>query len=676
MRPHAIERIGEGSERLGLVVSARHAGQRTDATGRVDLAHRWDNAGMSRSSPLRRQLLQGAAPERRRALEVVILGVRLLVGLVVVAFYAVDPGRRPALTGGAIGAYLAVSAVAALVVRRPRSLGALQALGGVVAAADLALVVVVAFDDLDVVEQGTYVAGLLVVAEAAIRWAVPGAMVAASALAVATSAWLVARADELGTGVDAQVIGFRVVVILVIGLLLGILVRLLDDARRLVARRLREAEFVNRFALEAPRLELDDAVWFLAESLHDQLGFERVAVLFHDAEHDHLHPAANAGFRPEVEELTRALPPDTGFSVADAAGIVSRCFRTRVPQLATDVEDDPDYIAVDPEVRSELAVPLRAGGRMLGVLVVSATRRRAFGARDARLLEVVAGELAQILENARLVELQRATIDELERLSALKDDFIAITSHELRTPLTSLRGFARALELRRAEMTPEQQDEAIQVIARQVERLRTLVEDLLAASMVDSGRQAPQLRPVALERVVDDVLAELGRANPGRALERDLPSDLPAVRADPSFARRVVTNLVANALQYSADDAPVRVAARAGDGAVRVEVVDQGPGIPEEDLPRLFDRFVRLRSQRTRSRGSGLGLYIVRGLVESMDGDVGVESEHGRGSTFWFRLPRSPEAAEDGDGGAAEGAGDERIDGRADAADDGAAERV
>ncbi len=584
-------------------------------------------------------LLRGSESERRRAVEILVSIVRWCVVVFAAVLVVIDPGGTRWLTAGALALLASTNLVATVVVRRPRSLDTIQVVGVMVVVADLAVVTLAMFDDVGSVERATYLAGILVVFEAAVRWALPGSVLAASTMASAVGAWLAYRADRLGLALDVDALVFRVGMLLLVGLVLGLLVSLLDSARGLVVERLREAEVVSQFALEAPRHTLDDAVWLLAEMLHSDLEFDRVAILFYDEPSGRLHPVANAGFSAAVAELTRSMPPELGFPVAERAGVVSRCFATGRAQIVADVTRDPDYISVDNAVASELAVPLRAGGRRLGALVVSATTKDAFSERDAHLLEIVAGELAQILENARLAEVQRDTIGELERLSRLKDDFIAITSHELRTPLTSLRGFARALEARRRDMTPDQQDEAAQVIARQVERLGGLVEDLLTASLVDSGRHVPTLEEIELAPLAVDVVTDTAATHPDRDVVLDLPNTLPTVRADESFVRRVLVNLVANALRYSRAGTPVTVRAEVANSDVRVAIVDQGPGIPESQIPLLFDRFVRLRSHETETHGTGLGLFIVRGLVESMGGSVSVDSMPGQGSCFAFTVP-------------------------------------
>ncbi len=588
-------------------------------------------------------LVRGTELERLRAVETIVVWSRWAVAVLAIIFSALDPVRLLWFDWLPAALLVGTNLVATIVVRRPRSASTLQTLGLFGVASDLAIVTLFMFGDVQALERGIYLAGILVIMEAAVRWVLPGAVVTAAAMSASLASWMAYRAARFDVKFEASTLMYRVVVLMAIGMIVGFLVALLERARRQIAERLRESEFVNRFALEAPRIPLDETGWLLAGMLHDDLGFERVGVLFHESSSNRLHPAANAGFDVAIAEITRAISPEMGFSVDEQAGIVSRCFTSGRSRIVPDVAKDPDYIGIDESVRSELCVLLRAGGRRLGVLVVSSTHLNAFDERDARLLEAVAGELAQIIENARLVDMQRETITELESLSALKDDFIAITSHELRTPLTSLRGFARALEDRWREMTDEQQDEAARIISRQVDRLGSLVEDLLTASLLDSGRHNPSLQSVDLDEVVAEVVAEMESAHTDRELQVEIDPGLAPIDADRSFVRRILVNLIDNAIRYSPEGEPVAVRVQAVDDMVRVEVADHGVGIDESDIPLLFNRFIRIRAQPG-SHGTGLGLYIVRGLVKSMGGTVTVTSRGGEGSCFAFTVPLASDA--------------------------------
>jgi signal transduction histidine kinase len=208
-------------------------------------------------------------------------------------------------------------------------------------------------------------------------------------------------------------------------------------------------------------------------------------------------------------------------------------------------------------------------------------------------------------------------------------------SHELRTPITSIRG---AVAASRRPVDPSQRTELLDVIERQTARLQTMVEEILTSARLEQAENAPLLRRVDLAALVR--LAALDSQVAGRPVEVEAP---PAceVRADPEAVRRIVGNLIENAHKYGAS--PVRVQVQPSEDHVVLSVIDSGPGVPPEDRERIFERFYRRDPNGTRP-GMGLGLAIVRGLVESSGGSVWVEEAPGGGAAFRVALrTRAPE---------------------------------
>jgi len=223
----------------------------------------------------------------------------------------------------------------------------------------------------------------------------------------------------------------------------------------------------------------------------------------------------------------------------------------------------------------------------------------------------------------------------------LKDDFVATASHELRTPLAAIYGAAKTLE-RPEPLDPGGADELISIITTESERLARVIDDILYASHLDSGRlrlATESIDPaVFAQEVVDSMQRqELG----GVTLAFEPPAgELPGVDVDPSKLRRVLQNLLENAIKYSPDGGPVVVRVDVENDRVRLTVRDEGLGIPRPEQERIFEKFYRADPQLARGvGGSGLGLYICRELVQRMGGEIGVESEPGRGSTFTVELP-------------------------------------
>jgi signal transduction histidine kinase len=248
-----------------------------------------------------------------------------------------------------------------------------------------------------------------------------------------------------------------------------------------------------------------------------------------------------------------------------------------------------------------------------------------------------------------IVAYQRSLVSAMRRqreLDELKNEFIAVISHELRTPLTSVYGSAVTLEER--SMDDETRGRLIGIIRRESARLTKLVDNVLWASRLDAQRTNRHEEPcdgAGLVREVAATAAEIAPDNISVVVTTDVA--LPRITADPEELRRVLANLVDNAVKYSPEGGTIEVAARASDGVVRFSVTDEGIGIPEEERDRVFERFVRLDPQMRRGiSGTGLGLHICQELAQQMGGRLWITGNAGRGSTFVFELPATTEGEE------------------------------
>jgi PAS domain S-box-containing protein len=220
----------------------------------------------------------------------------------------------------------------------------------------------------------------------------------------------------------------------------------------------------------------------------------------------------------------------------------------------------------------------------------------------------------------------------------MKSDFVSTVSHELRTPLTSIYGFAETLLRRDIGFSDDERETFLGYIASEAERLTGIVDALLNVARLDSGTLQVELVPTDIGELLEEAVSE-GSApalTNGHRFVIDLDDDVPAVRADPDKLRQVVGQLVENAVKYSPAGAVVRVEARTRPDSVEVTVVDEGSGIPDSELGRIFDKFYRATETQT---GTGLGLFIAQGLVSAMGGRIWVRSEEGGGSRFTFALP-------------------------------------
>lgn len=227
-----------------------------------------------------------------------------------------------------------------------------------------------------------------------------------------------------------------------------------------------------------------------------------------------------------------------------------------------------------------------------------------------------------------------------ERTHELRE-FVAMVAHDLRNPLTVIGGYGEVLEEELAPNASQRQRQAVQTITKNTGHMIDLTEDLLQVSRLTSGSIEFEMEPVPLQLVIEDVCTsfEPRLAKKRLGLKVELPAELPIVLGDPSHLARVLSNLVANACNYTPSGAII-VGAQPVNGSVQVSVSDTGIGISSEDQKRLFTHFFRGEHEIVRSnKGSGLGLLIARSIVEAHGGEIWVESEIDKGSTFYFTLP-------------------------------------
>ena len=227
------------------------------------------------------------------------------------------------------------------------------------------------------------------------------------------------------------------------------------------------------------------------------------------------------------------------------------------------------------------------------------------------------------------------------RLEDLRAQFVATISHELRTPLASLHGAALTLLEREGDLSPETRHTLLDMIAAQAKRLADLVEEILVTGQLDSGSLSVVTEPFDPEELVWTAAAAARlRVGEDTRIDVSLPALLPPVAGDPERTRQVLTNLVDNAIKYSPDGGRIELGIEVDDTHARFTVRDEGLGIPLGEQKRIFEKFYRLDPDHQRGiGGSGLGLYICRELVRSMDGRIWVDSDPGQGATFAFELP-------------------------------------
>lgn len=316
---------------------------------------------------------------------------------------------------------------------------------------------------------------------------------------------------------------------------------------------------------------------------------------------------------------------------------------------------------LNPALREMLLLPADAVGKPLLDVVRNAELRDLFAAAarddEPTVQEVDIGNIKPRRLLARIARMPGAArqvvavfvdVTEVRRLESMRRDFVANVSHELRTPVTAIRSAAETL-VDGAVKDPQAADAFVGIIDRNAQRLQSLVEDLLDLSRIEArgfrlSFEAIELKPI-FSQVVGLFRERASKKNV--AIEERVVGELPRVRADRRALEHVLTNLIDNAVKYCGTGTYVRLSVAVSTDAVTVSVADNGPGIDERHLPRVFERFYRVDAGRSREvGGTGLGLSIVKHLVEAMGGSVSVESKLGSGTTFSFTLKRGERAEE------------------------------
>lgn len=282
-----------------------------------------------------------------------------------------------------------------------------------------------------------------------------------------------------------------------------------------------------------------------------------------------------------------------------------------------------------------MLVPIRFEDRMVGLLDLRRNGEGGFEADHVQLVGRLADHAAVAIENARLYE-------KVRQANLAKSEFVSFVAHELRTPMTSIRGYADLLAKGIVGPLTPQQEEFIHTILSNVERMQILVSDLRDVSRIETGQLLLEIRPAGLEEALDGALeatrAQIEARN--QQLTVEVPEDLPAVSADPARLTQVLINLLSNACKYTPAGGHIGVRAWTHDGYVHCAVSDTGIGISPEDQVRLFTKFFRSEDPAVREvPGTGLGLCIVKSLVELHGGHIEVESQLGVGTTFTFTVP-------------------------------------
>ncbi len=369
-------------------------------------------------------------------------------------------------------------------------------------------------------------------------------------------------------------------------------------------------------------LDLVTLLTLIIEAAREITRTEASSILLTDPKTGDLYFEAATGTKSE--EVKRVVVPPNSL-----AGWVAREGK---PQIIDDVSSDPRFSPLSDQqsgfkTRALIALPLQVKGRTIGVLEsVNRVDDTPFNDEDVDVLSALAAHAAVAIENARLFQ---------------QSDLISEMVHELRTPLTSIVAYGELLM--RDDLKREQQRSFVETMLQESTRLAAMINDFLDLARLQSGRARLAHVPVDIGGLLRDCVSVMKPQADKKNIqvELDAPAGLPAVEGDAGRLKQVLMNLLSNAIKYTAPGG--RVNARAGqrNDSVQVAIEDTGRGIPEQDLPHIFDKFYRVADSEGWATGTGLGLSIAKEIVEVHGGQIDVVSQVGVGTTVTLVIPRS-----------------------------------
>ena len=418
---------------------------------------------------------------------------------------------------------------------------------------------------------------------------------------------------------------------------LGRLAAAVDTMGKRVSRRVETLRRLHQFSRSAYRMtDVKEVLARSAQAIEAFTNAERVFFFLYDR-NTHRLEAATPAFN-----LTEELASQLKVSV-DSRSISGMVFRTGEPYCTNELGRDPyasrDFIRLLSATNGVFA-PLKTEEETLGV-AVALNRAEGFGQEEVDALTSFADLASLLLRNARLYTTLTGTVDELRRASRLKDHFLQNVNHELRTPLTAIVGWTDLFE--EGDIDEPTLRRGIRQIRQSARVLLALIDDLLDLARLDRGALTLDLKPVFLSEVVQrslDTVRMMAEARGVVLMLAPLPEPMAPVRADALRLQQVLWNLLANAIQFTPRHGRIVVRVEREPERYLVSVEDDGIGIPEGELPHVFERFRQVDGSATRAHaGMGIGLALARSLVELHGGSIWASSVVGQGSRFTFAIP-------------------------------------
>jgi signal transduction histidine kinase/DNA-binding response OmpR family regulator len=389
-------------------------------------------------------------------------------------------------------------------------------------------------------------------------------------------------------------------------------------------------------------LDIDTLFERTVNLIHERFGFYHAAIFI--VEETGFNAVLNSATGKAGEEMLQrhhSLP-------VGSRSIVGTVSSTGNPLVVNNVTTDPTHRPnpLLPDTKSEAAIPLRIGKRIIGVIDLQSTKIDAFTQADIDVLLTLADQVAIAIDNARSYEIAQQAITELRELDRLKSQFLANMSHELRTPLNSIIGFSRVIIKGIDGPVTDLQEQDLSAIYNSGQHLLRLINDILDLSKIDAGKMELAYDDVNISELIQSVVPTVSGLIKDKSITivQNIDPDIPILRADAMRLRQVMINLLSNAAKFT-EEGTITIGAAVetkpnGQSEVVIKVTDTGSGIAPEDRSKLFQPFSQLDASPTRKTGgTGLGLSISRRLIELHGGLIDVTSEVGKGSTFYFTLP-------------------------------------
>lgn len=393
-------------------------------------------------------------------------------------------------------------------------------------------------------------------------------------------------------------------------------------------------------------------------SVIEELGFEKACCFLFDESLHQFVLQLNIGYsREEIEGIKKAVESD----------------KSRYLDLIKEESTTSSIsLTTDPAFREKMGKVFHVASFIASALLPkegnkgfffagTQSRETLISEGDEELITILANQLGQALENARLFEntwrahqeleikveertrqLTRA-LDEVKMISRHKTDFVSSVTHELRTPLTSIKGYAAILLSEKLGILPPALKERLEKINRHSDELAQFVNDLLDIASIESGRVSMKQEPQDLKSIMEEVVDLLSEIIKEKQIEFSyrVPPEAQSVYVDRSQIKRVLINLIDNAIKFTPSGGKITVASGSANQEVRVDVQDTGYGIPEPSVDKIFEEFYRVDNPVNQEvKGTGLGLALVKNIIEAHKGRIWVKSKLGSGSTFSFTLPK------------------------------------